>query len=332
MKKLAILLVIALSLLFVACNVDGDNGLYMKVATSIAPSGIYIKQFVGFYADTFYFLSDDALYKTAKTAGGTVKFTGTAGKKFNAAYTNDYSTVYLLDTYGKLWTLDTSDPANVPVASTTYTDTYTGLSFNGYLYGTSGFYYLGGSNPNDLIAIDLTNGHVMFSGDSFLYITGENAKIHKAGSDTAISTVSGFEPSSQTKNHALGFYQVSASKYIVCQLDGSNYKAYSVEGSVKTQLNVDGSLGYPQDYYPGGYPMVEYVANKILLRTKSTYLVLNYASPAKQEDIGTWAASIKDLSVVSMVKLTDNEIAILSAENGIRIVNLSSRTMSEDIL
>jgi len=325
MKKLAILLVIALSLLFVACNVDGDNGLYMKVATSIAPSGIYIKQFVGFDADTFYFLSDDALYKTAKTAGGTVKYAATEGKKINAVYKKD-STFYLLDTYGKAFTFD-----GTTITAYKADKTFTGLSFNGYLYNASGFYYLGGSTPDVLKEVNLTTGHVLFSGDSFLLVTGDSAKIYDKGTDTDI-TVSGFEPSSQTKNHALGFYQVSASQYIVCQLDGSNYKAYSVVGSVKTQLNVDGSLGYPQDYYPGGYPMVKYVANKILLRTKSTYLLLNYASPTKQEDIGTWAASIKDLSVVYMVPLSDNEIAILSAENGIRIVNLSSRTMSEDIL
>ena len=327
MKKSFILIALITVLaagLFISCNVDGDNGLYMKVSNSIAPSGIKIVQFVGYNADTFYFLSDDGLYKTAKTAGGTSKYAATAGKHFTAAYTSNYTDFYLLDNEGKLWKLNGTTLAE----DTAHTDTYRGLSYNGYLYNTSKVIYL----PSGEINVNITEGHPLFNGSSMLYISGDTAKIYKGATDTNIS-VSGFDSSSQYKNHAYGFYEITAgSEYMVVQYDDGKYIDYHVTATSKTRVNLETSLGAPQNSYPDGFHTVQYETGKVLVKTNSTFYKLNYVSPAKQEDIGTWASGIKDVTVVYMYKLADNEIAIFTVENGILIVNLSTREIKQDIL
>lgn len=329
MKKSFILIALITVLaagLFISCNVDGDNGLYMKVSNSIAPSGIKIVQFVGYNADTFYFLSDDGLYKTAKTAGGTSKYAATAGKHFTAAYTSNYTDFYLLDNEGTLWTFNGTTLAK----HSTYTDTYRGLSFNGYLYNTSKVIYLKTNTTKD--NLNITEGHPLFNGSSMLYVSGDTAKIYNGVTDTNIS-VSGFDSSSQYKNHAYGFYEITAgSDYMVVQYDDGKYIDYHVTATSKTRVNLETSLGAPQNSYPDGFHTVQYETGKVLVKTNSTFYKLNYVSPAKQEDIGTWASGIKDVTVVYMYKLADNEIAIFTVENGILIVNLSTRKITQDIL
>ena len=328
MKKSFILIALITVLaagLFISCNVDGDNGLYMKVSNSIAPSGIKIVQFVGFKDDTFYFLSDDGLYKTAKTAGGTSKYVATAGKHFTAAYSEDCSSFYLLDNEGTLWTFDGTTLAK----DSTYTDTYRGLSYNGYLYNTSKVIYL--KTNYTIENLNITEGHPLFNGSSMLYVSGDTAKIYNGTALTSV-TVSGFDSSSQYKNHAYGFYEITAgSDYMVVQYDDGKYIDYRVNAS-KTRVNLETSLGSPQNSYPDGFHTVQYETGKVLVKTNSTFYKLNYVSPAKQEDIGTWASGIKDVTVVYMYMLADNEIAILTVENGILIVNLSTRKITQDIL
>lgn len=332
MKKSFILIALITVLaagLFISCNVDGDNGLYMKISNSIAPSGIKIVQFVGFKDDAFYFLSDDGLYKTSKSAGGTSKYAATAGKHFNwAYYTGVDETFYLLNNDGELYKLT----GTTLKEDTTYTETYTGLSYNGYLYNSSKVIYLGtgggeiDGNPN------ITVGHPLFSGSSMLYVSGDTAKIYNGNTDTGI-TVSGFDSSSQYKNHAYGFFEITAgSDYMVVQYDDGKYIDYRVTATSKTRVNLETSLGSPQNSYPDGFPTVEYDTGKVLVKTSSTFYKLNYESPAKQDEIGTWASAIKGVNVVNMYKLGTNEIAILTVENGILIVNLSTRTISNDIL
>lgn len=328
MKKSFILIALITVLaagLFISCNVDGDNGLYMKVSNSIAPSGIKIVQFVGFKDDTFYCLSDDGLYKTAKTAGGTSKYAATAGKHFTAAYTSNYTDFYLLDNEGTLWTFDGTTLAK----DGSHTATYRGLSYNGYLYNTSEVIYLKTNTTID--NLNITEGHPLFNGSSMLYVSGDTAKIYNGVTDTNIS-VSGFDSSSQYKNHAYGFYEITAgSTYMVVQYDDGKYIDYRVNAS-KTRVNLETSLGAPQNSYPDGFHTVLYETGKVLVKTNSTFYKLNYESPAKQEDIGTWASGIKDVTVVYMHKLADNEIAIFTVENGILIVNLSTRKITQDIL
>lgn len=328
MKKLALILIVVLSLVLAACNVDGDNGLYMKISNSIAPSGIKIVQFVGFKADTFFFLSDDGLYKTSKSAGGTSKFTATAGKHFNWAYTGDCETFYLLNNEGELYKFIAT--SSELTKDTVHTGTYRGLSFNGYLYNTTKVIYL---DTGVEISVNITEGHPLFSGTSMLYISGDSAKIYNKTTDTTI-TVSGFDSTSQYKNHAYGFYEITAgSDYMVVQYDDGKYIDYRVQtGGSKTRVNLETTLGSPQNSYPDGFPTIKYADNKVLVKTSSTFYKLNYASPAKQDEIGTWASAIKGVNVVYMYPLNTNVFAILTVENGILIVDIANMKITQDVL
>ena len=328
MKKLALILIVALSLLLVACNVDGDNGLYMKISNSIAPSGIKIVQFVGFKDNTFYFLSDDGLYKTSKSAGGTSKFTATAGKHFNWAYTGNCETFYLLNNEGVLYKFNAATLELV--IDDTHPDTYRGLSFNGYLYNTTEVIYLG--EGGGTIDKNITEGHPLFSGSSMLYVSGDSAKIYNKTTDTTI-TVSGFDSTSQYKNHAYGFYEITAgSEYMVVQYEDGKYIDYRVTSGSKTRVNLETTLGSPQNSYPDGFPTVKYDAGKVLVKNSSTFYKLNYSNPAKVDEIGTWASAIKGVSVVYMHQLDTNVFAILTVENGILIVNIATREITQDVL
>lgn len=321
MKKSFILIALITVLtagLFISCNVDGDNGLYFSAATSIAPSGIRIKAYMGKDASGNYlFLSDNGIYKNKDVYAKTKEL-----HIDGCFYDSNNQIFYFINTDGKVYkTNGTSDPVDAG-----FGDDWHGLSSSGYLYKDSGFKYI----PNESDTQEVTVSFPMFSGNSMLIMdmTNKQAKIYSAGSLVSGLTVSGFD----SDKHASGFIEITAgSKYIVFYGDA----AYLVDSSHTSIVNgnrVAYNLGTAQN---GGYVGSMYTENKILVKTSSAFYIIKYnstGSDSKDYVSSSSFSGLKSSHIITMDQTADNELTLITYENGIRVANMSNMTVSDDVL
>lgn len=332
MKKSFILIALITVLaagLFISCNVDGSDGLYYSIATSIAPSGIEIMDFMEYdsVSNTYHFLSKDNNIYTSKDKN-TVPFAKTKGYHITGAtiYGDYYyfitSTLDSTATNGKVYKVKTDGSSNPEEGTGILSGNWRGLSGNGYLRKDDKFIYLKNDSP---VEIDATISYPYFSGDSMLVMSSSTtATIYYKGN--VKYTVSGFD----SDTHAVGLVEVNNGEgYVVFY----NSKAYRVNGNVtlSDSNKIADSLDSPQDK-SDGYVGTQYSSNGIVFKCNSKLYLIKYNATGKDDYTNSFSG-LKSAQIITMTcPNLDSKVMVVTLGIGIRTANISTGELSDNLI
>jgi len=320
MKKATFITIIAALLLIVSCNVDSEHGIYYKVATSQASSGINIIKALGFSEgspDIHYFLTDDGICTTSNTQGDTRYIEGSQGKNIRGAYLQFSSMYYYYsNAEGKVYELHaTGESELVPL----YANGKFEVSSNGFAYNKEQYSFIDAEVINDA-----TISNPRFSGSSMLSMEGTTkALIYKASNEA--QTITGLTAS------ATGF-AVSQDEEYYYIFNGKNIYKVEVTPGEETALGdaIYSGLGTAPT---GGYTAVEYSIDDddfLLVRTASGFTKIDVSS--RSASTVSFLSDLNDVVVIDMYVVGDGKIAIVTYENGIHIADMVNSKLSDDIL
>jgi len=332
MKKFAFITVIAALLLLASCNVDSEHGIYYQVNTSQPSSGINIIQSLGCYKyeDTVYhvFLSDNGICVTTAAKGDTETAEATKGRNIRGAFfafdsaQPDTSVLYFIDSEGRAYKFD---PSAEEITRIIDTETFNGLTSNGYLFNNITVRLL--PTLDSETGINLTS-MPLSSRSAALFMDGSNtAQIFK-GSISSPLEVTGFKAKATGFAAALG-----ASTYFV--FDEKNvYEVSDTDAALgESTLLCSGLEAAPT----GGYKAVHYydetaAAAYLLVRTSKGFTKINKDGEVIEKNV-QFLSSLNDVVVLDMYTIEDSsKIAIVTYANGIRIADMEAKTVSDDIL
>jgi len=332
MKKSFILIALITVLaagLFISCNVDGSEGLYASIESSIAPSGIEIMDFLGYDSgtETYHFLSKDNMIYTSKNKN-TTPFAKAKGYHITGAtlYGDYYyfitSTLDSTATDGKVYKVKTDGSSNPEEVTGILSGNWRGLSGNGYLRKDDKAIYLKNSTP---VEINASISYPYFSGDSMLIMSSSTtATIYYRGN--VKYTVSGFD----SDKRAVGLVEVNnGEEYVVFY----NSKAYRVNGNVtlSDSNKIADSLDSPPDK-SDGYVGTQYSSNGIIFKSNSRLYLINYNATGK-EDYTNSFSSLKSAQIITMTcPNLDSKVLVVTLGIGIRVANISTRELSDDLI
>ena len=142
---------LALLCLAVACNLDAADGIYSEVAASTESTDVVTRSFVGTYADKYYFLSDEGLFRlgdgkiVANTEGKIIRSACLDASGNIVLLTQDASTLTAGLTYRAVSGTGYADPVVID-------GTYRGLLTNGIAWDDAKIYKVSGSTATEKVA------------------------------------------------------------------------------------------------------------------------------------------------------------------------------------
>jgi len=324
MKKATIITIVAALLLIVSCNVDSEHGIYYQVATSQPTSGISIIQSLGCIVEgedvTHIFLSDDGLYSTPSTKGGTELVPGSQGKNIRGAYFDINFPVFIYsDATGTVYTLLGGESTELG----NYADYKFEISSNGFAYNKDHYASVPYGVKDAAISNPRFNGQMMLSMDGTT-----KAKIYTYNSDEEPLSITGLTANATGFTVAKG-----ASSYFVFN-DKSVYEVTDTQTELNDEtLVVSGLEAAPT----GGYKAVQYSDDTntpyLLVRTSKGFTKINTDEDEVVEKNVQFLSALNDVVVLDMYTIgNSSKIAIVTYANGIRIADMENKTVTDDIL